>query len=198
MIFRDLGVAAYQSTCESMQDFTAKRTDDTEDEIWLLEHPPVFTQGVNGREEHILSPNGIPVVVTDRGGQVTYHGPGQLIAYTLIDLKRLNIGVRTMVSLLENSVVTLLADLGVEGKARKDAPGVYVENCKIASLGLRVKRGACYHGLSLNVAMDLLPFTYINPCGYKGMNVTDLRSLGSNITLSEVKNKLTSTLQQQF
>ena len=198
MIFRDLGIAAYQTTCESMQDFTAKRTDRTEDEIWLLEHPPVFTQGLNGKDEHILNPKDIPVVATDRGGQVTYHGPGQLIAYTLVDLKRLNMGVRKMVSVLENSIVTLLADLGIEAEVRKDAPGVYVENCKIASLGLRVKRGACYHGLSLNVAMDLLPFTYINPCGYKGMNVTDLRSLGSNLTLSEAKEKLASSLQLQF
>jgi len=198
MIFRDLGIAEYQPTCESMQDFTATRTDKTEDEIWLLEHPPVFSQGLNGKAEHILDPKDIPVIDTDRGGQVTYHGPGQLIAYTLIDLKRRNIGVRDMVTKLENSVVALLADLDIKGEARKEAPGVYVDNYKIAALGLRIKRGACYHGLSLNVAMDLLPFSYINPCGYKRMNVTDLRSLGLNLTLSEVKKKLTFTLQQQF
>lgn len=198
MIFRDLGMVDYQPTCEAMQNFTLKRTAETEDEIWLLEHPAVFTQGLNGQDKHILTITDVPIVAADRGGQVTYHGPGQLVVYTLIDLKRLGLGVRAMVSLLENSVLALLADLGIEGEARKDAPGVYVDNCKIAALGLRVKRGACYHGLSLNVAMDLLPFTYINPCGYQGMQVTDMRSLGSDLSLTEIKKKLTALLQQQI
>ena len=198
MIIRDMGVVEYLPTYEAMQTFTAKRTAETEDEIWLLEHHPVFTQGLNGNDEHILTTSNIPIVATDRGGQVTYHGPGQLLVYTLIDLKRLGLGVKKMVSILEDSVLTLLTDLGIEGELRQDAPGVYANNCKLASLGLRVKRGACYHGLSLNVDMDLLPFTYINPCGYQGMKVTDLRSLGSELTVTEVKNKMISSLQTQI
>lgn len=198
MIVKDLGLVDYQQTCEAMQAFTIERDKNTEDELWLVEHPPVFTQGLNGKDEHILTVGNIPVVKTDRGGQITYHGPGQLIAYTLFDLKRQKIGVREMVSRLENSVISILNDLGIESKARSDAPGVYVGDRKIAALGLRVKRGACYHGLSLNVAMDLGPFLNINPCGYQGMEVIDIKSLGHEMAMAQAKQQFVSALQSQM
>ena len=191
---RDLGIADYEQTVAEMQTFTAKRTAETEDELWLLEHDAVFTQGLNGQPDHILDAAEIPVIQTDRGGQVTYHGLGQLIIYTLVDLKRLGIGVRQMVSLIEDSIIELLAAFGIVANARSDAPGVYVNDEKIAALGLRVKRGACYHGLSLNVAMDLAPFKQINPCGYTGLAVTDLQTLGVNVTMEKVKQQLTAIL----
>ncbi|NOQ93594.1 MAG: lipoyl(octanoyl) transferase LipB [Methylophaga sp.] len=198
MIVKDLGLVDYQQTCEAMQVFTTQRDENTEDELWLVEHPPVFTQGLNGKEEHILNVGNIPVVKTDRGGQITYHGPGQLIAYTLFDLKRQKIGVREMVSHLENTVISLLSELGINSQARSDAPGVYVDDRKIAALGLRVKRGACYHGLSLNVAMDLSPFLNINPCGYQGMEVIDIKSLGHELTMAQAKQQFVSALQSQM
>lgn len=194
----DLGLAEYESTVEAMRRFTAERDATTEDELWLLEHPQVFTLGQNGHDEHVLNTHGIPLVNTDRGGQVTYHGPGQLIVYTLVDLKRAKIGVRDMVSHIENSIIEVLAGLGIDAEARKDAPGVYVSGRKIAALGLRVKRGACYHGLSLNVDMDLAPFSYINPCGYQGMEVIDIASLGVNVTMPQIKQLLVSALKQQM
>lgn len=198
MIIRDLGLVDYQPTCDAMQEFTANRVQNTEDELWLLEHRPVFTQGLNGKEEHILNTGLIPVVKTDRGGQVTYHGPGQLIAYSLIDLKRHHIGVREMVTRLENSVISMLAGLGIESQSRSDAPGVYVDERKIASLGLRVKRGSCYHGLSLNIDMDLSPFSCINPCGYQGMEVIDLKSLGHDISMAQSKQQFVSAFRMQM
>lgn len=198
MLIKDLGYIDYESTVKAMRAFTAKRDADTEDELWLLEHPQVFTLGQNGNHEHVLNTQGIPLVNTDRGGQVTYHGPGQLIAYTLVDLKRAKIGVRDMVSHIENSIIDLLADVNIEANARKDAPGVYVEGRKIAALGLRVKRGACYHGLSLNVDMDLAPFSYINPCGYQGMQVIDMKSLGVKLTMQQTKELLVSKLNQRL
>jgi lipoyl(octanoyl) transferase len=198
MIVKDLGLVEYQPTCEAMRQFTAQRDQNTEDELWLLEHPQVFTLGLNGKDEHVLNTHDIPLVNTDRGGQVTFHGPGQLIAYSLIDLKRAKIGVREMISRLENSVIVMLSDLNIEAKARVDAPGVYVEGRKIASLGLRVKRGACYHGLSLNVAMDLSPFSYINPCGYQGMEVIDLKSLACDLTIEQAKQYFVSAFNQQM
>lgn len=198
MIVKDLGVVEYEPTCEAMRQFTAERDQDTEDELWLLEHPQVFTLGLNGKDEHVLNTHDIPLVNTDRGGQVTFHGPGQLIVYTLIDLKRAKIGVREMISRLENSVVTMLNQLDIDAKSRSDAPGVYVEGRKIASLGLRVKRGACYHGLSLNVAMDLTPFSYINPCGYQGMEVIDLKSLACVLTMDQAKQYFVSAFNQQM
>ena len=176
MIVKDLGLVGFQSSCEAMQVFTAQRDENTEDELWLLEHNPVFTQGLNGKEEHIFDTKHIPVIKTDRGGQVTYHAPGQLIAYTLFDLKRHKIGVREMISRLENTVIKLLAENEINAQTRADAPGVYIGEQKIASLGLRVKRGACYHGISLNIDMDLTPFSYINPCGYQGMEMINLKS----------------------
>lgn len=198
MLIKDMGLVDFQPTCKAMQQFTIQRDESTEDELWLLEHYPVFTQGLNGKAEHIFNTQEIPLIQTDRGGQVTYHGPGQLIAYTLFDLKRLNIGVRAMVSHLECSVIALLNNLGIKAQARSDAPGVYVDDCKIASLGLRVKRGACYHGLSLNIDMDLTPFSYINPCGLQGMEMVDLKSLGVEITMEKVKQQFVSSLTAEM
>lgn len=160
-----------------MRHFTDTRTPDTTDEIWLVEHPPVYTQGQAGKPEHLLVPNDIPLVQTDRGGQITYHGPGQLVAYPLLNLKRRKLGVRDLVTLLEQSVIELLAEYGLESAARPDAPGVYVAQRKVASLGLRVRKGCSYHGVSINVDMDLSPFTNINPCGYAGLAMTQLRDL---------------------
>jgi lipoyl(octanoyl) transferase len=173
-----------------MQRFTAARGPDTTSEVWLLEHPPVFTLGQAGRREHILDPGDIPVVQSDRGGQVTYHGPGQLVAYVLLDLRQAGLGVRRLVSLLEDSVIALLADYEIKGHSRPDAPGVYVGERKIAALGLRVRRGCSYHGLSLNVAMDLQPFRRINPCGHAGLNVTELAQLGGPRDLQQAAKSL--------
>tara|TARA_R110001606_G_scaffold361754_7_gene515158 strand:+ start:52718 stop:53329 length:612 start_codon:yes stop_codon:yes gene_type:complete len=198
MILKDLGLVDYQATCDAMRSFTAQRDEHTQDELWLVEHTPVFTQGLNGKDEHVLDSGDIPVIRTDRGGQVTYHGPGQLIAYTLFDLKRLNIGVREMVSRMENSVINMLDDIGIKANARADAPGVYVDERKIAALGLRVKQGACYHGLSINIAMDLLPFTFINPCGYQGMEVIDLKSLGYDMTMAQAQQQFISAFKAQM
>jgi lipoyl(octanoyl) transferase len=181
-----LGRRDYAPTWHAMQQFTAQRTTDTPDEIWLVEHPPVYTQGLNGKAEHLLTPGAIPVVQTDRGGQITYHGPGQLLAYVLVDLKRKGWGVRDLVSRLEQAVIDLLHDYGISAVARRDAPGVYVDGAKIAALGLRVKRGCSYHGLSFNVDMDLEPFSRINPCGYAGLPVTHLRALGGPTDPTEV------------
>lgn len=160
-----------------MSDFTNQRTPDTADQLWLVEHPPVFTQGQAGKAEHLLLPGDIPVVQTDRGGQVTYHGPGQLVAYPLLDLRRLKIGVRDLVTAIEQTIVTTLAHYGIESAPKPDAPGVYVDGNKIASLGLRVRRGCSFHGLALNVAMDLSPFLRINPCGYQGLAMTQMGDL---------------------
>jgi len=198
MIVKDLGLADYASTCQAMQDFTSSRQARTEDELWLLEHPPVFSQGSNGKEEHLLNLGHIPLVQSDRGGQVTYHGPGQLIAYTLFDLKRHGIGVRAMVTRLEQCVIRLLAEQGLSAYSDSDAPGVYIDGGKIASLGLRVKRGACYHGISLNVDMDLSPFLSINPCGYQGMEMIDLKGVGCNLTMAQVKQQFVAELTAQM
>ena len=198
MIVKDLGLVDYQPVFEQMQAFTQQRDENTEDELWLLEHNPVFTQGTNGKAEHILNTNAIPIVQTDRGGQVTYHGAGQLIAYTLFDLKRLGIGVREMVTRLENSVIAVLAELDINAHARVDAPGVYVDDKKIAALGLRVKHGKCYHGLSLNIDIDLTPFSMINPCGYQGLEVVDIKTLGYNISIEQAKKQLVLAIQSQI
>ena len=171
---RELGVQAYEPVWHAMQDFTNQRTADTADELWLVQHPPVFTQGQAGKAEHLLLPGDIPVVQVDRGGQVTYHGPGQLVAYPLVDVRRLGLGVRELVSRIEQSLIDLLASYGVRAEARADAPGVYVNGAKIASLGLRIRHGRSFHGLALNVDMDLQPFQRINPCGYAGLAMTQL------------------------
>ena len=175
VVVRQLGCMAYEPTWHAMQRFTQNRDADTPDEIWLLEHPRVFTQGQAGKVEHILAAGDIPVVQVDRGGQVTYHGPGQLVAYTLVDVRRAGQGVRDLVTAIENSLIDLLGQYDVLAQAKPDAPGVYVGDKKIASLGLRIRRGCSFHGLALNVDMDLQPFQRINPCGYAGLQMTQLR-----------------------
>src|SRR5210317_2272350 len=173
-----------------MQKFTDERDATTPDEIWLCEHPPVFTLGLNASKEHLLAPGDIPVVQIDRGGQVTFHGPGQLMVYPLIDIRRANIGVRTLVTALEQSVVDLASEFDVAAAARADAPGVYVEGNKLASVGLRIRRGASFHGMALNVDGDLEPFSRINPCGYKELEMADLKRLGIELSLEDAAEKL--------
>jgi lipoyl(octanoyl) transferase len=177
LVVKHLGLQPYVKTWQAMQDYTNERDASSSDQLWLLEHPPVYTLGQAGKPEHLLRPGSIPVVNSDRGGQVTYHGPGQLIAYLLLDLRRAHMGVRGLVTKLETAVITLLQDYGIKSSSRKDAPGVYIDSSKVASLGLRVRRGCSYHGLSLNVDMDLTPFSRINPCGYPGLQVTQLADL---------------------
>jgi lipoyl(octanoyl) transferase len=178
VIVKELGRRDYRETLQAMQDFTAARSTVTPDELWLLEHPAVFTLGRGAQLDHLLSPGDIPVIRSDRGGQVTYHGPGQIVLYALVDIERRGRGIRSFVNVLERAVVTLLTDYGIEARARAEAPGVYVAERKIASLGLRIRKNRSYHGLSLNVAMDLEPFSRINPCGYAGLEVTQLCDLG--------------------
>ncbi|HTM63732.1 MAG TPA: lipoyl(octanoyl) transferase LipB [Gammaproteobacteria bacterium] len=175
---RWLGRKDYQPCWQAMQEFTGSRNENTVDEIWLLEHSPVFTQGQNGKPEHVLNPGDIPVVQTDRGGQVTYHGPGQLMVYTLIDLRRKKINVRELVSQLEQSVIDLLAEYNITAAANPDAPGVYVNNKKVCSIGLRIRKGCSYHGIAFNVALDLEPFTRINPCGFTQLQMAQFSELG--------------------
>ncbi len=195
---RHLGTVAYAPTLDAMQRYTAERGPDTPDELWFLEHPPVFTQGQAGKAEHLLAPGDIPVVKVDRGGQVTYHGPGQLVVYLLVDIARRRLGARGLVTLIEESLVETLAYWGVDGTPRRDAPGVYVDGRKIASLGLRIRRGCAYHGLALNVQMDLAPFRRINPCGYQGLEMTQLSDLVPAITMSEVTARLQEILLSRF
>ncbi len=177
-VIRRLGRVDYESTWRAMQRFTDERDSATPDEIWFLEHPPVFTLGMNASAAHVLMPGDIPVVHVDRGGQVTYHGPGQLVVYPLIDLRRAALGIRDLVTALERCVIDLAADFGIKAESRRDAPGVYVAGRKLASVGIRVRRGASYHGLALNVNLDLEPFRRINPCGYQGLQMTQLVELG--------------------
>jgi lipoyl(octanoyl) transferase len=192
---RQFGVVDYQETFDAMREFTAGRDENTPDEIWLLQHPPTFTQGRNGKAEHLLDAGEIPLVQIDRGGQVTYHGPGQLVVYLLLDLRRRKMGVRQLVSVMEQAVIQLLANYGISASARPEAPGVYVDGAKVAALGLRVRHGCSYHGLSLNVDMDLSPFERINPCGYPGMAVTDLHRLGVEESLEQSSMRLLKKLQ---
>lgn len=173
-VVRELGLVDYLPTLNAMRQFTDARLPDTPDELWLLQHPPVFTQGQAGKSEHVLAPGDIPVIQVDRGGQVTYHGPGQWVLYLMLDLRRTYRGVRDLVDVIEQSIVELLADYGIAASGKRGAPGVYVAHAKIASLGLRVRRGCSYHGLALNVDMDLEPFQRINPCGYAGLHVTSM------------------------
>jgi lipoyl(octanoyl) transferase len=180
----------YVSCWQAMKNFTDQRNADSADEIWALEHAPVFTQGQNGKAEHVLNPGNIPVIKTDRGGQVTYHGPGQLMLYTLVDVKRKQLNVRELVTVLEQSVIQLLADLQINAIAKCSAPGVYVNDEKICSVGLRIRRGCAYHGLALNVAMNLEPFTRINPCGFAGLTMTQLQSLRPQADLTHTRTKL--------
>lgn len=191
---RHLDLVAYEPTWRAMQRFTAERTADTVDEIWLLQHPPTYTQGQAGRPEHLLNPGNIPVVQIDRGGQITYHGPGQIIAYLLLDLRRWRLNVRQLVRLMEQAVIDLLAERGVAAAGREDAPGVYVGEAKIAALGLKIKNGCCYHGLSFNVDMDLAPFSGINPCGYARLPVTQCRDLGISHDVADLQERLAEHL----
>ena len=192
-VLRRLGRVEYEPVWRAMQDFTDRRDESTPDEIWVLQHPPVFTLGQAGRPEHLLAPGEIPVIQVDRGGQVTFHGPGQAVVYPLVDLRRLGIGVRDMVERLEQAVIDVLAHYGIEGAARRDAPGVYVEGAKIAALGLRVRRGCSFHGLAFNIDMNLEPFERINPCGYEGLKVTQLNDL-VNVAPGEVEARLLQRL----
>lgn len=203
--FRYLGRVEYAPTFAAMRSFTETRSRETPDEIWLLEHPPVFTQGQAGKAEHLVAPGDIPVVASNRGGQVTYHGPGQLVAYPLLDLHRRGMGIRELVTLLENAMIRTAAGYGITAFARADAPGIYVERefdgaqpevRKLGSIGLRVSRGCSYHGLSLNVAMDLEPFSRINPCGYAGLRMTQLRDLGGPAELTQVARDLEGVLTE--
>jgi lipoyl(octanoyl) transferase len=198
VVVRHFDVCDYADIFQRMQIFNTSRIADTADEIWLLQHHPVFTLGLNGKPEHILDAGDIPIVKTDRGGQVTYHGPGQLIVYTLFDVRRNQLGIREMVTRLEQSVIEFLAGNNVAAAARKEAPGVYVAGKKIAALGLRIKSGGSYHGLSLNVDMDLSPFSRINPCGYAGLEVTSLQQLGINESVNNVAVALLKNIQHQF
>lgn len=192
---RDLGLVDYLPTWQAMQRFTQERDADALDQIWVLQHPPVFTQGQAGKAEHVLFPGDIPVVQVDRGGQVTYHGPGQLVVYLLLDIRRSGLSVRDLVSRIEQSLIDLLAGYGVTAAAKADAPGVYVGDAKIASLGLRIRRGCSFHGLALNVDMDLQPFKRINPCGYAGMAMTQLADLVDGpIDFAEVSERLREQL----
>jgi lipoyl(octanoyl) transferase len=193
-LLKFLGQVPYEPSWRDMQRFTDERDAQTRDEIWFLEHPPVFTLGMNGRPEHILAAGDIPVVQIDRGGQVTYHGPGQLVVYPLLDLRRHKLGVRDLVVALENAVINTAAIWNITAAGKRDAPGVYVAGSKLASIGLRIRRGCAYHGLAFNVAMDLEPFQRINPCGYEGLQVTDLASLGVQQSVPQVAQLLAAQL----
>lgn len=194
LIVRHLGRRAYEPVWQAMREFTDARNEDTPDELWLVEHDPVFTQGLAGKPEHVLNPGNIPIVQTDRGGQVTYHGPGQVVAYPLIDLKRRELGVRCLVNELEQSVIDLLAERGVRAERQEGAPGVFVGGAKIASIGLKVRHQRSYHGLAFNVDMDLSPFAMINPCGYAGLEMTQLNDQAGPVSWSEAADALTTAL----
>ncbi len=198
VLVRELGLTDYARVFASMQTFTRDRDVDTADEIWLTEHEPVYTQGQAGKAEHLLAPGDIPVIQSDRGGQVTYHGPGQIVGYLMFDVRRMGINVRELVSGIENAVVALLTSYGIRGEPRPDAPGVYVDGAKIAALGLRVRRGCSYHGLSLNVDMDLEPFSRINPCGLQGMEVTQMVDLVEGVGLRDVEDRLLDALAAAY
>jgi len=195
---RRLGQVDYQPTWRRMQQFTDTRDADTADEVWFLQHPPVFTLGMNASMDHVLAPGQIPLVQIDRGGQVTYHGPGQLVVYPLLDIGRLGLTVRQLVCALEQTVIRTAAIWGIEACARRDAPGVYVEGCKLASLGLRIRKECCYHGLALNVDLDLEPFSRINPCGYQGMQITRLADLGVDVSVEQVGERLRPILLEEL
>lgn len=202
MIIKDLGLTHYDHVYEAMKALTDQRTPETPDECWITEHYPVFTQGLAGKEEHILQVSDIPIVPTDRGGQVTYHGPKQLVFYPLLDIKKHRLSPRPLVSLLEKTAIQVLADLDIESYAKPDAPGIYVqhndEEKKISSLGLRIRKGCCYHGISLNVDMDLTPFSYINPCGYQGLKMINVSDLNKNFDFDMIKSKFAEYFVTSF
>ena len=199
LVVRHLGLADYLPTLETMRRFTAERDESTSDDIWLLQHPRVFTQGQAGKAEHLLAPGDIPVIQVERGGQVTYHGPGQLVAYLMLDLRRKKLGVRELVTAMEQALVDVLAGYGIEAAPKADAPGVYVAGDKIASLGLRVRNGCSFHGLALNVDMDMAPFQRINPCGYAGLKMVQLKDLLETApSLDEVAQRLEPALRERL
>lgn len=193
LLVRRLGLMEYEPVWRAMQSFTDGRDINTPDELWLVEHPPVFTQGQAGRAEHVLAPGDIPVIQVDRGGQVTYHGPGQIVAYPLIDIKRLKMGVRELVTAIEQAIINVLKSYSVDAQPMADAPGVYVDGVKIASLGLRIRRGRSFHGLAFNINMDLEPFQRINPCGFEGLQVTNLSAF-AEVSMAEVEDRLINGL----
>ncbi|WP_046659394.1 lipoyl(octanoyl) transferase LipB [Lysobacter capsici] len=195
---RDLGRQPYEPVWRAMQAFTDARDADTPDELWLVEHDPVFTLGQAGKDEHVLMPGDIPVIHVDRGGQVTYHGPGQIVLYPLLDLRRLKVGVREYVDRIEQAVIDTLAEWNIEGARRDGAPGVYVAGAKVMALGIRVRRGCTFHGLAFNIAMDLSPYQRINPCGYQGLQVTSVLDLGGPSGMEQVKPVLVAQLARQF
>ncbi|HYF97812.1 MAG TPA: lipoyl(octanoyl) transferase LipB [Coxiellaceae bacterium] len=198
LIIRQLGTVDYLTTWQAMKDFTDQRDENTVDELWLLQHPPVFTQGQAGKAEHLLNPHDIPVIQSDRGGQITYHGPGQLMMYALCDLRRLKLSPRQLVSRLENTLIDFLKAHHCEATARPDAPGVYADQKKLASIGLRVRKGCSYHGIALNVAMDLTPFSYINPCGFSGLKMTQVQELLPELNYEAVINEIIPCFMQNF
>jgi len=195
---RYLGMADYQNTLAAMREFTDTRSNEVADELWICEHPPVYTLGQAGRREHIHNPGEIDIVQSDRGGQVTYHGPGQVVVYTLVDLRRRGLGVRDMVIRLENSVIALLDEYGIKAEGRRDAPGVYVNNAKIAALGLRVRRGCTYHGLAMNIDADLAPFLGIDPCGYQDLAVTSTTQSGIDVASELLIEQLVQQIHKQL
>ena len=194
VLIRHLGMRDYTDVWQAMLDFTTQRTAGSDSEIWIVEHPPVFTQGQAGKAEHLLDAGEIPVVHSDRGGQVTYHGPGQLVCYLLLDLKQIGMGIRSLVNSIEEAIIEVLSEQGIAAARNPGAPGVYVDGAKIAAIGLRVKKQRTYHGLSLNVKMDLLPFSRINPCGYPGLAVTDMATHGVDTDVATVADELASKL----
>lgn len=196
MKLRKLGLVAYEPTLRAMQAFNLARKPDTEDELWLVQHPPVFTLGLAGRREHVLDPGDIPVVATDRGGQVTYHGPGQAVVYPMIDLRRLGIGAKELVRRIEQAVIDTLDAYGIEGERRAGMPGVYVDGAKIAAIGLRIARGGCYHGVALNVDNDLAAFGRIDPCGYPGLAAARLADLGVRDNMENVHARLAASIEK--
>ncbi len=198
LIFRDKGTVDYLNAWHAMREFTDQRQADTIDELWLLQHPPVFTQGQAGKAEHLLNPHDIPVIQSDRGGQITYHGPGQLMLYALCDLRRLHLSPRQLVSRLEKTVIDFLEAQGCAAQARAEAPGIYIQGCKLASIGLRVRKGCSYHGLALNVAMDLKPFSYINPCGFQGLQMTQIQDHLPELNYAEVLRQIIPYFVKNF
>jgi len=198
MIIKQRNRESYQTTWQAMRDLTSVRDSNTADELWLVQHDPVFTQGQAGKAEHILNPGDIPVVQTDRGGQVTYHGPGQIVAYVLFDLRRLGIGIRRLVQNMEQAVIDTLREYDINAARRDDAPGVYVDNAKICAIGLRVRRGCSYHGIAFNVAMDTEPFSRINPCGFQNLKITQIRDFVPDINIEDVEKRLVAHVERVF
>jgi lipoyl(octanoyl) transferase len=198
LVVKNLGEKLYVKTWQAMKSFTDSRDEFVSDEIWFVQHPPVYTFGQAGKVEHLLTPSDIPVVHSDRGGQVTYHGPGQLVCYLLLDVRRLRFGARGLVTAIEQSIIQLINSYGVIAESKPEAPGVYVDGKKLAALGLRIRKGCSYHGLSLNVDMDLGPFLNINPCGFKGLEVVDMKGLGIDLPMTEIMEELTDILIRQI